>query len=49
MALAAAPLDLRVSARNGGFGMQMSLPSKARFRAVVWGLDGSRKGELALC
>ena len=28
--------------------MQMSLPSKAKFRAIVWGLDGTRKGELAM-
>ncbi|HKP95541.1 MAG TPA: chitobiase/beta-hexosaminidase C-terminal domain-containing protein, partial [Fibrobacteria bacterium] len=48
MALAAAPLDLQVSARDGNFRMQMTLPSKARFRAVVWGLDGTRKGELVL-
>ncbi len=48
MAVAAASLDMRVSARNGGFAMQMSLPSKARFRAVLWGIDGTRKGELAM-
>ncbi|MDQ3000151.1 MAG: chitobiase/beta-hexosaminidase C-terminal domain-containing protein [Fibrobacterota bacterium] len=48
MALVAPSLDLRVSARNGGFGMQMALPSKAKIRAIVWGLDGTRKGELIL-
>jgi hypothetical protein len=48
LAATAAPLDLRVAARNGGFGMQVTLPSRARVRAVVWGLDGSRKGVLSL-
>lgn len=48
LAVAAAPLDLRVSARDGGFGMLMTLPSRAKVHAVVWGLDGTRKGDLAL-
>ncbi|MDB5106889.1 MAG: hypothetical protein JWP91_4578 [Fibrobacteres bacterium] len=48
MALAAPTLDLNVSAVPGGFLMRMALPSKARIRATVWGLDGTRKGELAL-
>jgi hypothetical protein len=48
MALVASPLDLKVAARDGGFALQLTLPSKAKIRALVWGVDGSRKGELVL-
>jgi hypothetical protein len=48
MATAAPALDLRVSARNGAFNMRLALPSKASIRAIVWTLDGTRKGELVL-
>ncbi|MEO6096357.1 MAG: chitobiase/beta-hexosaminidase C-terminal domain-containing protein [Fibrobacteria bacterium] len=48
LSVAAPPLDLRVSARNGGFNVQMALPSKARIRAFVWALGGVRQGEFAL-
>ncbi|GEM_PF-3468387 len=41
-------LDLELLARNGGFNMQMALPSKARLRAAVWTLQGARKGEFTV-
>jgi hypothetical protein len=40
-------LDAKVTLAQDGFGLRLSLPSRARIRATVWSLRGARLGALS--
>ncbi len=41
-------MDISVLAQPGGFILQVSLPTRSKISATVWGLDGTRKGSLVM-
>jgi len=48
LATRAPDLKFTVLPQAGGFLVQLALPAQARINAIVWGLDGARKGEIHL-
>jgi hypothetical protein len=47
LSMTAPKLDAKLTAAGNGFQLRLSLPSRARIRATLWSLQGSRLGTLS--